>query len=339
MSAERLLLGVDGGGTKTIAVLCDLDGTIRGSGRAGGSNYQSAGEAGAISALKLAIDRALESAGAAWDAVEAAGLGLAGVDGEQERAIVERLVAEVVPIPRRHLENDSLLVLRAGTRDGVGVGLVAGTGANCIGLSRDGRRLQIGGMGAISGDSGFASDLAERAVAAGWRAFDGRAQPSILTELLPKSVGTATISSIAGLLEDGRFSDAHRRAIVAALFDAVAAKDAVANEVIFTVAADRARAARAAIEGLGLLGDDRVVVLGGSMFQLKTHRPLADAIETAIASWCANTEVRVLQGLPVIGGVLWACDAAAPERSEGMARRLESETARLGTGAATLISP
>ena len=39
----ELFLGVDGGGTKTVAVIADGNGHILAAGRAGGSNYQSIG--------------------------------------------------------------------------------------------------------------------------------------------------------------------------------------------------------------------------------------------------------------------------------------------------------
>lgn len=57
------LLAVDGGGTKTRAVLVEADGTILGEGNAGASNYHVVGVEGAKKALVEAILAAFKNAG------------------------------------------------------------------------------------------------------------------------------------------------------------------------------------------------------------------------------------------------------------------------------------
>ena len=60
----ELLLGADGGNTKTIALVADRDGTILGAGRAGTSDLYNAVSVGAaIGAIGAAVAAALEAAG------------------------------------------------------------------------------------------------------------------------------------------------------------------------------------------------------------------------------------------------------------------------------------
>ena len=59
------VVGVDGGATKTDAVVMGGDGHVLGSGRANGSNWENVGLEGAVSAVALAVDAALEEAGVA----------------------------------------------------------------------------------------------------------------------------------------------------------------------------------------------------------------------------------------------------------------------------------
>lgn len=303
-----LVLGVDGGGTKTLAVVASPDGQLRGAGRAGGSNYQSAGEAGAKAALSEAIDRALAEAGASRQALLACGLGLAGFDGPAEQAIVAKLVAEVLPPVPRFLENDSLLVLRAGTPAGVGVGLVAGTGQNCIGRDRAGRRLQIGGLGAVSGDVAGGSQLCTLALATAWRSFDGRLAPSALCQVLPQALGVGSVPEAFALTASGEPDLAMIRAVVPAFFAAVRAGDAVAEAALETVTAALASAAEAALRGLGLAGSDAAVVLGGRTLQHPDYLPLAPRVAAALGAQRPDVTVRALEVAPVVGGVLWAFD-------------------------------
>lgn len=302
------LLGIDGGGTKTTAVIADRNGRILGFSTAGGSNYQVSGEGGAIEALQAAIEGALSTSNVTIEEIAAAGLGLAGVDGPKERAIVERIVARSVPVKQRFLENDSLLVLRAATKSGVGVGLVAGTGQNCIARDREGQRLQIGGMGAISGDAGYSADLAFRTVMAAWRASDGRAPRSILTEEVAKALNLPFIEGAVDLASSGRFEDQDIRKILPVLFSAERNGDVLARRIIEDVAQVLSDAAHAALQGLSLQGEDRVVILGGAMLQLDDHRALADAVRDAIQRRDPSVRVERLTVPPVIGALLWARD-------------------------------
>ncbi len=309
-----LVLGVDGGGTKTLALVATTGGELRGVGKAGGSNYQSAGESGAKAALTEAIDRALAEARASRAELRACGLGLAGYDGPLEQAIVARLVAEVLPPVPRFLENDSLLVLRAGTPEGVGVGLVAGTGQNCIGRDRAGRRLQIGGLGALSGDVAGASQLCTMALSTAWQSFDGRLPRSALSHALPAALGVGSMLEVSALAPSGEPDPAMIRAVVPAFFAMVRAGDAVAEAALGAVVVALAAAAEAALRGLGLGGDDAAVVLGGRTLQHPDYQPLPQRLAAALQA--RGVSVRALEVAPVVGGVLWAFDQlGTPDRA------------------------
>ena len=79
----ELFLGVDGGGSKTLAVIVDALGRERGRGVAGSSNQEAAGFAVALTELRAAVARATVTAGAALP-LRAAWLGLAGVDRPED---------------------------------------------------------------------------------------------------------------------------------------------------------------------------------------------------------------------------------------------------------------
>jgi len=312
-----VLLGIDGGGTKTLAAVADLEGNVLGTARVGPSNYQSVTEAGAAFALTAAIDQALQNAGKSRGDIQASAFGLAGFDGVAEakivRAVVERAMGARAGAGVSFVENDSLLILRAGTDDGVGVGVVAGTGNNCIGRARDGRRLQIGGMGVVSGDAGSAPDLALRIAAAAWRSSDGRAPKSPLVPAILAALGIDHVERLSDRAEDGRFPDADVRVLVGALFAAAETQDPVALGVIEDVALVLATNAGAAIDGLDLASADRVVVLGGAVLERYA------ALRAAIARHIPGADVRVVPAPPVAGALLWAHDALGSSREARIA--------------------
>jgi N-acetylglucosamine kinase-like BadF-type ATPase len=308
MSLRELFLGVDGGGTKTIAVIADGEGHILSAGRAGCSNYQSIGERAAGRELRVAIDLALRGAGAELTDVTTAGFGIAGADREPEMAIVQTMVESFSPVARRFVENDALLVLRAATKDAVGVGLVAGTGTNCIGRDRYGRRFQVGGMGAISGDVGYAEDLAMRTVGAAWMATDGRTGPSSLARAVAQALHVNSVEEVPGLLVRGEIPEPLVRKIVAALFAEAEQGDGLACRIVEDTGERLGAAAAAVMRHLVLRGPNAVVVLGGAMFQAAGHRLLLEATERKIRRIVTEAHVIRLEVQPVIGAVLFARD-------------------------------
>jgi N-acetylglucosamine kinase-like BadF-type ATPase len=54
------VLGVDGGGSKTHAAICDENGTLIGAGTAGPSNWETVGLRGASDSIGDAIERAMD---------------------------------------------------------------------------------------------------------------------------------------------------------------------------------------------------------------------------------------------------------------------------------------
>lgn len=326
MSARYL--GVDGGGTKTVAVIADENGHILSAARTGGCNYQSIGETAAKAELRTAIDRALAAANMEMKDVTSAAFGLTGADREDEMTIVRRMVAEVAPIDRTFVENDALLVLRAATKDAVGVGLIAGTGTNCVGRDRYGRRHQIGGMGYVSGDVGFAEDLAMRAVGGAWMATDGRRGPSTLTSAVIEAIGVSRIEDTPGRLVRGEFPEPVVRKIVQALFGCARGGDGLASRIIEDTGSRLGAAAAALMRALVLRGSNAVVVLGGAMFQTEGHQQLVDAATRRIRETINEAHVLKLNVAPVIGGVLFARDLVSHSPLD-FANALRTENARI----------
>uniref|UniRef100_A0A831X8M6 BadF/BadG/BcrA/BcrD type ATPase n=1 Tax=Thermorudis peleae TaxID=1382356 RepID=A0A831X8M6_9BACT len=183
----RLLLGVDGGATKTRALLADLAGRVVGAGTAGSSNYQSVGLERAVTAIVEAIRAAFADARLmpGEDEVAAACFGLAGVDRPDDRERLSGRLERERLGRRMVIVNDSELVLAAGCSDGWGVAVISGTGSICFGRAPDGRTTRAGGWGYILGDEGSGFDIAVQALRLATRTADGRANaPGLLRAAL-----------------------------------------------------------------------------------------------------------------------------------------------------------
>src|SRR5262249_19204562 len=90
--ARVIVAGVDGGGTKTAAVVCDGGGRVLGYARAGTGNWEIVGVDGALAAVTGALDGALAAADLGRDDLEAAAFALAGVDWPSDIGMLEPLL-------------------------------------------------------------------------------------------------------------------------------------------------------------------------------------------------------------------------------------------------------
>lgn len=175
------ILGIDGGGTRTRAVLANGEGKTLGKGEAGTSNPNPHGYKAAQDEMLTAISRAFAGAGLQPCRVDAACLGIGGVDREQERSRIQQWALKNIS-RKAYVTNDSESVLAAGTPENWGIVLISGTGSMAWGKSPEGEIARASGYGYLIGDEGSGFDLACRALRAATQAYDGRGEPTILFE-------------------------------------------------------------------------------------------------------------------------------------------------------------
>jgi N-acetylglucosamine kinase-like BadF-type ATPase len=187
----RAVLGVDGGGSKTHALVADERGELLGFASAGRSNWEDIGLAAAGAALAGVIGAALDDAGLAPGDLAASAFGLAGLDWDDDRPALDAELDRLGLGGPRRLENDSFIALRAGTGRPYGVVVVAGTGHVAAGRDPAGRTFRTFGLGPMYGDFGSATDVAEEAVRAVADAVTGRGPATSLSRLLPPLAGCA----------------------------------------------------------------------------------------------------------------------------------------------------
>ena len=180
------IIGVDGGGTKTEALLATIgaDGetSILGRGLSGPSNMRLAGREQALASLDQAIGSAIEGNLPPGRKVDIAVLALAGSDFSDVRHEIHQWVAQHNLIDRVEIINDADPVMAAGTPDRWGVALVVGTGSIAIGVDEQGQSITRGGWGHWYGDKGSGYDLGCRALAAVSEAQDGMGPETSLTD-------------------------------------------------------------------------------------------------------------------------------------------------------------
>lgn len=201
----ELLLGVDGGGTNTRALLATSAGEVIGRGAAAGSNPRAVGFPAASAAIRTAIIEALTSAGLSpHTRLAAVCLGIAGVGRSPHKEEMEAWVQSTGIAERFLVVNDVEPILAAGTPDGWGVALICGTGSSCFARSAEGAGVQVGGWGYLLGDEGSGYDIALHALRLATQTADGRADAhALLAALLAEWKLTEPIQLITHVYEGG----------------------------------------------------------------------------------------------------------------------------------------
>lgn len=177
-SAPLVFLGVDGGGSKTMAILVDERGRELGRGQAGSANYANVGLEQAKASIYQAVAAARDQASGPVE-VRSAWIGLAGIDTPQARHDFTPHLRALAP--HVLLTNDAELGLSA-LPQAVGVVLIAGTGSIALGRDSHGKIQRSGGWGHILGDEGSGYALGQQALQAAVRAADGRGPSTTLLE-------------------------------------------------------------------------------------------------------------------------------------------------------------
>jgi N-acetylglucosamine kinase-like BadF-type ATPase len=252
---EALLLGVDGGGTSTIALLSREGGVPIGRGTAGPSNAKAVGNSAARQALEAAIGAAFTSAGLVVRPVEVACLGLAGFDRPEDKQLLGEWAKNGHWAERLLLVNDGDLVVAAGTPEGWGVGVIAGTGSIAVARAPDGRKARAGGWGHLIGDEGSAYGTVLAALKKVARRADRREtaalQPDPLTAHLCRALGISGPDQLVSALYAPGFDRSKIAALAPAVLTAAALDPSIAEELLRPAGSELAGMAIAAAQAVG----------------------------------------------------------------------------------------
>ncbi len=315
------LLGVDGGTTKTIALVADERGRVLGAGRRGGSNWTGSDVTVPMAVVADAAREALQSAGLTPQDVALGVFALAGADWpedhERRQAVLEaaNLARQIV------VKNDAFAGMRAGSSRPYGVVIAAGTGTNTAAIAPDGREWAFG----YFADYGGASDLARDAIVAVLRAEDGRGAPTLLTDLALRRLDCPSVEMMLRGLTSGKLSQSARLTLPPLVFEASVVGDLVASDIIVRHGIALAEYANALIRRFDMGQLNFEVVVAGSIFKGKGPL-LVDTVTQAIHRLAPRAQIVRARFEPAAGALLLAFDAYGAPVDTDVYRNLETSS-------------
>ncbi|MGE5674809.1 MAG: BadF/BadG/BcrA/BcrD ATPase family protein [Mycobacterium leprae] len=302
-------IGVDGGATKTLAVVGDLNGRILGSGLSGPSNYHVFGMAMAMDSVQKAIARAVEAAGLTSGGTPVMSiLGISGADFPDDfKRLTEGCSAFLGGLPFR-VVNDCWVALRGGTRRGWGVVAVNGTGGNYAGCNAEGEQIILRGMVEYEcGNRGGAGDIVREALHRTFRADEGAGPETALQTRIPAAVGVESMQEIADAFYAGNIHPAMGMPIVPVVFALANEGDRVSQQILIDLGDAMGQAAGGIARRLGIGGAPFDVVLAGSVWGAESPL-LRDQFTTALHRLAPKAVPVLPEFEPAVGAYLMALD-------------------------------
>lgn len=295
---SRYFLGVDGGQSRTTALIGDDQGRVLGIGFAGPCNHAGAAEGRTkfITAMNTCLEAACAAAGLLAGNLRFASacLGFSGGPADKEAMLDSMLASDQITVT-----DDALIALAGALAGDSGIIAIAGTGSIAFGRDGSGRTARAGGWGYLFGDEGGAFWIAGQALRAVLRMEEGWGPSTSLqfafldatgardaNELLHRFYTTAfprpSIAALAKLVdEQAEQGDSIARGILCEAARELAAIAGAVRRQLFPIG-QTARVAYAGgvFRSATVLGVFRSIVEaeGGNQVQAPVHGPAAGAL-------------------------------------------------------------
>ena len=295
-----IVIGIDGGGTRTRAWVADESGAPLGSAEGAGSAVRPGEGEQSAEIIAGVVRDALASCGMTHVTPKVLCVGAAGVAREAERqslwqALVARDLAEDVVV-----HADAAVALDDAFGDGPGILLIAGTGSIAYGRSPTGESGRCGGWGPVCGDEGSGAWIGRRALSIATAASDGREPDTALVGALLTAIEADDVTALIPWASTA--TPAKLASLAPVVISAADAGDLRANALLSLASEELVMHVRTLARRL--FADERAsapVALGGGL--LAPGSPLRRRVEHRLRSAAPGAQIRAEEVVPVRGAV------------------------------------
>lgn len=295
------IIGIDGGGTKTVGLLTTANGRKIAKVESGPSNYHAVGVENTQKVLEEIISQLTTHVGDTKLQSINFCIGMAGLGREEDKERIGQICNEIGISKKRVLTHDAHIALVGGIEKQEGVIVISGTGSIVYGIDENGKEARAGGWGYILGDEGSGYDIAVKGLQAIARAADGRESPTKITQLVLNELELKVPNDII------RWTYAASRDDIAQLaklvFKASDRGDKRAGLIIESAVSELVCAVETVVLQLELSHPIRIVLSGGNLLHQTTF---AEKLRRGIEENSVGTSAVLPKHEPAYGAVLLA---------------------------------
>ncbi|WP_338599312.1 N-acetylglucosamine kinase [Sulfolobus tengchongensis] len=247
-----ILVGVDGGGSKTAAIAYTCGGSFIGKGTAGPGNFHNVGVEEAVKNVNNAILSATKGM-----KPDVAYIGLAGIDSRYDYNVMSEALKNVANVS--YVDHDGFIALYAETKGKPGVIVIAGTGSVIVGYDGN-KRFRYGGLGWLIADEGSAYWVGREALRTLGKILDGRMDRGLLANKMMENLG---IKDLDDLIK-WAYHEGHKVKEIASLAKIVDEAAKEGDEVALTILKNAAyELASYAVQMAVKIGVNQIYLKGG----------------------------------------------------------------------------
>jgi N-acetylglucosamine kinase-like BadF-type ATPase len=265
MSVNKYVIGVDGGGSKTTAILSALDGNIATQSEAGPTNPQVVGFKKSAETIIALLNDCCKKQKCEPSSLKSVMLGLAGVGRQTDKSTLLNELQAVakknkINLPPLTVETDARIALEAAFASSYGIVIIAGTGSIALAKSEDGKIIRSGGYGKILGDEGSGYSIGRQALNLALRFSEGRGDKTILLKMAFEHFG---VNSVDDLMTKIYVENGDIASFAPKVFQAHLEFDHVAHNILFNQANELADLVRVIILKMHPRKKIPVAMMGG----------------------------------------------------------------------------
>lgn len=303
-SSERYFLGIDGGGTKTHAVVTDSKFRTVGEGYGGAANPLRIGLEEAVLHIEQAVAEACAQAGVELGDIDFACAAIAGINHPIHYHTMKDALDDALSVGGLELVTDARAALEGALDGKPGVVVIAGTGSIAIGVNADGQQARSGGFGPTLSDEGSGYYIAQRALKAVVSSFDGRSPGTTLAERICRRLGVADPSDLPGVIYNSDSEPVDIAPLAELVDEAAREGDEVARQILTAAGRELGRLAASVIDKLELNSSEFRVACVGSVF--RSGELVLEPLREAVLRVAPHAEIGPPLHTPAIGAVMLA---------------------------------
>ncbi len=313
---ERCVLGIDGGGTKTVCVLATSDGKVIGRGSGGPTNPNLVSAPEIKETLQKAIQEAIQNLPELQ--IEAVCAGIAGVGASEQKQIeVRNVIWQILNTPpfcqalsKRfdpllHMEvvSDVVIALVAGAGMRHGIVAISGTGSVVYGETVKGQKIKVGGWGYLL-DEGSGYEIGRMALKEILKAYDVSGETTLLAQKVLKVWNLSSVRDVVNHIYQKTTKPTDIANLAKIVNSAAGAGDESAKDILRKAASDLYSDISAAAKQIDFGKEGATLVLSGGVLT-NVERVREIIVEKVRAELPAIKSIQLCRE-PVKGAVVLA---------------------------------
>lgn len=284
----EIIVGIDCGGSKTVAVVGDVSGKILGRGTAGAANPLSVGVERSLENIVTAYKNA--SVNIKNPIVKSFFVGTAGGKPKALKAMYKAIkLSPLMNISGNiEVDHDLRTALFSGLPKGDGIVLIVGTGSAAFGVGKNGEDVIVSGWNHWLGETG-GYEMGMKAIIAATRSFDGRGPETTLEQVVTEKFALKNFFEDLPMIIRAPFIDSPKIASLAPFVaEAAIQGDRVAFKIINEMIDEMNCSIKACAKRVGMK-DNLKVVLVGSIFKIKLD--IVGKLKKRMSKWIKHFQL------------------------------------------------